>query len=318
MGVALRATEGAIAPARLWSRIDESANRAATITPMPTLLVRGSLAPEPRASALRVTPRVVPPRSRSHRMVIGAGLVAAAAVAAVVAWPRRASLEAAGTSRLTFSPVRPAPGGRLTVRYQPAEWMSRTPRLILVGRQATGAGTYPSAFGGDVFAGLGDSLGALTRAPDGAYVATLTLPRSFLALGITVLDLEQDEYDANGPRPWIIIGGTASREPSYASFVAARDIDPGWFGASSRVRSGQSVDVADSLKRYFPSQPAGWAYARASRSSVGGFDMFRFFQGGERKCPVKCGRQRCQDEVGRIGSFREAGEECDASEPSPD
>ncbi|MCY7378280.1 MAG: zf-HC2 domain-containing protein [Gemmatimonadaceae bacterium] len=279
LGSALRATEGAIAPAGLWSRIDASANRAATVAAMPTLLVGDPLAREPRASASRIAPH----RNRSRRMVIGAGLVAAAAVAAVVAWPHRASLEAAGTSRLTFSPARPVPGGQLSVRYQPAEWMSPTPTLILVGRQATGAGAYPSAFGGEVFAGLGDSLGTLTRAPDGTYVATLTLPRTFLALGLTVLDLEQDEFDADGVRPWIIIGGTASREPSYASFVAARDIDPAWFGGPSHFRPRQSVDVADSLKRYFPSHPAGWAYARASRSTIGGFDMFRFFQSGERK-----------------------------------
>ncbi len=291
LGVALRATEGAIAPAGLWHRIEASAHRAAAVAPMPTLLVRDSPAPALRESAPRafprvaphVAPHVAPRRSRSRRMIIGGGLVAAAAVAAVVAWPRRASLEAAGTSRLTFSPARPVPGGRLTVRYQPAEWMSPTSTLILVGRQATGAGAYPSAFGSDVFAGLGDSLATLTRAPDGAYVATLTLPRTFLALGVTVLDLEQDEYDADGVRPWIIIGGTASREPSYASFVAARDIDPDWFVRSSRFPPRQSVDVSDSLKRYFPNHPAGWAYARASATPRSGFDMFRFFQSGERK-----------------------------------
>lgn len=279
LGSALRATEGATAPPGLWSRIDASANRAATIAAMPTLRVRDQLAPEPRASATRLAPH----GKQARRIVVGAGLVAAAAIAALVAWPHRASLEAAGTSRLTFSPARPVPGGRLTVRYQPAEWMSPTATLILVGRQATRARAYPSVFGGEVFAGLGDSLAMLTRAADGAYVTTITLPATFLALGVTVLDLEQDEYDADGVRPWIIIGGTASREPSFSSFVAARDIDPGWFVAASRFRPRQSVDVADSLKRYFPSHPAGWAYASASRSSTGGFDMFRFFQSGERK-----------------------------------
>ena len=279
LGEAVRATAGALAPAGLWNGIDASATRAKAVDAMPTLLTRDPLAPEPRESA----PRLAPERSRSRRVVLGVGLVAAAAVAAVVAWPRRASLEAAGTSRLTFSPNRPVPGGRLTVRYQPAPWMSPTPTLILVGRLATGAGAYPSPFGGEVFGGLGDSLGTLTRAPDGAYVATITLPRNFLALGLTVLDLEQDEYDADGARPWIVIGGTATRQPSYAAFVAAHDIGPVWFGGASRFRPRQSVDVADSLKRYFPSHPAGWAYAPASSSSNAGFDMFRFFQRGERK-----------------------------------
>ena len=279
LGEAVRATAGARAPAGLWNRIDASTTRAASVAGMPTLHSDEPLAPEPLESA----PRVAPRHSRPRRVVIGVGLVAAAAVLAVVAWPRRASLEAAGTSRLAFSPARPVPGGRLTVRYQPASWMSATPTLILVGRLATGAGAYPSPFGSDVFAGLGDSLGTLTRAPDGAYVATITLPRTFLALGLTVLDLEQDEYDADGMRPWIVIGGTALRQPSYAAFVAARHIAPSWFGGESRFRSRQSVDVADSLKRYFPGHPAGWAYAPASSSSNAGFDMFRFFKSGERK-----------------------------------
>ena len=111
----------------------------------------------------------------------------------------------------------------------------------------------------------------------------VALPRNFLALGLTVLDLEQDEYDADGARAWIVIGGTATRQPSYAAFVAARDIGPVWFGGASRFRPRQSVDVADSLKRYFPSHPAGWAYAPASSSSSAGLDMFRFFKSGERK-----------------------------------
>ena len=279
LGDAVRATEGALAPAGLWSRIDASATRAAAISPLPAIVTGDPLGAAPRERA----PLLARERNRSPRRLIGVGLVAAAAVVAVVAWPRRAGLEAAGTSRLSFLPARPVPGGRVTLRYQPAPWMSPTPTLILVGRLANGAGVYPSPFGGEVFGGLGDSLGTLTRAPDGAFVATITLPRTFLALGLTVLDVEQDEYDADGTRPWIIIGGTTSRQPSYASFVAARDIDPVWYGGSSRSGPRQSVDIADSLKRYFPSHPAGWAYSRASGAAKGTFDLFRFFQSGERK-----------------------------------
>ena len=279
LGEAARLTECALAPAGLWSRIDASATRAAAIAPKPSLVTGDPQAAEPRAR----TALLARERNRSPRRLIGVGLVAAAAAVAVVAWPHRAGLEAAGTSRLSFSPARPVPGERVTIRYQPAPWMSSTPTLILVGRVATGAGVYPSPFGGEVFRGLGDSLGTLTRARDGAYVATITLPRPFLALGLTVLDVEQDEYDVDGTRPWIIIGGTTSRQPSYASFVAARDIDPIWYGGASRYRPRQSVDVADSLKRYFPSHPAGWAYSRASGGPKGTFDLFRFFQSGERK-----------------------------------
>lgn len=279
LGEAIRATEEARAPEGLWDRIDASATRAARIDALPTRITGDPLTLATRASVAHLAPE----RRPSRRVALGVGLVAAAAIAAVVVWPGRAGLEAAGTSRLTFSPARPAPGGRVTVRYQPAPWMSPGATLILVGRLATGTGAYPGPFGGEVFSGLGDSLGTLTRAADGAYVATVSLPRTFLAIGLTVLDLEQDEYDADGARPWVIIGGTATRQPSYAAFVAARDIGPVWYGGPSRLRPHQSVDVADSLKRYFPSHPAGWAFARATGASGGTFDMFRFFQSGERK-----------------------------------
>jgi len=265
LGDAARAMPVNSAPAGLWARIV-------------------SAAAEPH----RLEPSLLPAVERSRRLPrmpagLAAGAVAAAIVAAV-AWPRPAGLQAAGTSRLTFTPVRPVPGGAVTVRYQASPWMRDAPRLILVGTFAKPTGTNPSPFGVSVFGGLGDSLGVLTRSADGAFVATVRLPSDFLAVRLGVLDPEQDRNDLDGFQPWIIVGGTAARAPSFASFLAALDVRrPGSFRGDERLRPGQAVDAADSLKRHFPRHPAGWAFSRSYGLSNGRFDLLRFFSSAERK-----------------------------------
>ena len=104
-----------------------------------------------------------------------------------------------------------------------------------------------------------------------------------LAVGLGVLDPVRDEQDVDGSSPWIVIGGTPARAPSFAALLAAREIAPGWFGGDGRYRPRQAVDVADSLKRYFPRHPAGWAFSRSYGVSKGRFDFLRYFQSAERK-----------------------------------
>ena len=270
LGVAARAMPMTAAPPDFWSRIESEAKESPHT--------------EPHVAARRPAPIVaVRRRSRLALAALG-GLAAAAAIGAVVAWPRPSGLQAAGTSRLSFTPARPVPGGRVTVRYQPPAWMQDASRLILVGRFARSAGANPVRFGGTSFDALGDSLGVLTRAADGAFVATIRLPSDFLAVSVAVLDPVRDEHDMDRTRPWVIIGGTPAHGPSFASLLAAREIAPaGWFAGVARYRPRQAMDVADSLKRYFPSHPAGWAFSRAYGVSKGRFDLFRFFQTAERK-----------------------------------
>jgi hypothetical protein len=43
------------------------------------------------------------------------------------------------------------------------------------------------------------------------------------------------------------------------------------------------LNVADSLKRYFPSHPAGWAFARDYGTQNGVFSFLRFFQSAEKR-----------------------------------
>lgn len=284
LGDAARATHVHGAPSGLWSRIESEAKGAsrneAAVASAGERASRGSFdevssAPGP---ALGVTGR------RGRFALIGFGsLVAAAAIIAVVVWPRPSGLQAAGTSRLSVTPGRPIPGGTVMVRYLPAPWMADAAQLVLVGRFARSAGWNPMRFGGSAFDALGDSLGVLARAADGAFVATIRLPADFLAVSLTVLDPSRDEHDMDGSRPWVIIGGTSTRAPSFASLVAAHEIAPGWFGGDIQYRPRQMVDVADSLKRYFPSHPAGWAFSRSYGVAQGRFDLFRFFQTAERK-----------------------------------
>jgi hypothetical protein len=49
------------------------------------------------------------------------------------------------------------------------------------------------------------------------------------------------------------------------------------------MRSRQAADLADSLKRYFPGHPSGWAFTRSYGMSRGRFDFLRFFESAERK-----------------------------------
>ena len=267
LGDAARAMTVPAAPAWLRARIESAVPHAEETSP---------------AATFAGTTPVRSPRRRAA-LSIAAGLVVIA-TATVVLWPRPA-LQAASPSRLTFSPSRPVPGGRLTVRYQPGPALAGAARLVLVGRYARPAGLNAHPFVGRI-AELADSLAVLTRAPDGAFAATLTLPPDFLALDLGVLDPVRDVYDVDGRAPWLVVGGATSGGPSLTALLAAhdahRDVFAPWVG-TDRMHSRQAADLADSLKRYFPRHPSGWAFTRSYGVSHGRFDFLRFFESAERK-----------------------------------
>jgi hypothetical protein len=268
LGDAARAMAVAGAPADLWSRIEASASTG-------------------RGGSVRVAPSPTPvdlaaPASRRHRTLLAAACTLGVVVAAIALWPRP-SLQAAGPSRLTFTPARPVPGGLVTVRYLPAPSMTDASRLVLLGRFARPAGENPLLFGGRSVNELADSLGELTRAADGAFVATIHLPVNFLALSVAVREPQADRLDVDGAGPWLIIAGTPAGGPSLPALLAATETRMALFGAGPSQRPRQLVDVADSLKRYFPRHPAGWAYTRSYGMARGRFDFLRFFESAERK-----------------------------------
>ncbi|HET7189529.1 MAG TPA: hypothetical protein VFI52_15365, partial [Gemmatimonadaceae bacterium] len=267
LGDAARAMRPTGAPAGLRARIEAAASRAQD---------SGLDAPVARATQQKA------PR---HRALTGiaAGLLLVA-TASVLLWPRP-DLQAAAPSRLTFAPARPTPGGRLTIRYVPSPGMASAAQLVLVGRYARPAGLNAHPFAGRSDQ-LADSLAVLTRAADGAFVATLTLPPDFLAIDLGVMDPIRDAYDVDGRAPWLVVGGDARGGPSLAALLAAhdahRDVFAPWVG-SDQMRSRQAADLADSLKRYFPRHPSGWAFTRSYGMSRGRFDFLRFFESAERK-----------------------------------
>lgn len=267
LGDAVRAVRSPAAPAWLKSRIESAAPRAEEASPI----------------AASARPRREGPSRRRAVASIAAGLVVIA-TATIVLWPRP-TLQAASPSRLTFVPARPVPGGRLTIRYLPAPGMANAARLVLVGRYARPAGLNEHPFAGRI-AELADSLAVLTRAADGAFVATLTLPADFLALDLSVADPAQDAYDVDGRAPWLVVSGAANGGPSLAALLAAhdahRDVFAPWVG-TDQMRSRQAADLADSLKRYFPRHPSGWAFTRSYGESHGQFDFLRFFESADRK-----------------------------------
>lgn len=267
LGDAARAMRPPAAPAWLKTRIESAVPRAEN-------------------SVLDAPPVGVAHQKKPRRRAltgIAAGLVLVA-TASIVLWPRP-SLQAAAPSRLTFAPARPVPGGRVTVRYMPSPAMASAAQLVLVGRYARLAGLNTHPFAGRI-AELADSLAVLTRAPDGAFVATLTLPPDFLALDLGVRDPMRDAYDVDGRAPWLVVGGAPNGEPSLAALLAAhdahRDVFAPWVG-TDQMRSRQASDLADSLKRYFPRHPSGWAFTRSYGMSRGRFDFLRFFESAERK-----------------------------------
>jgi hypothetical protein len=269
LGEAARGMAVAHAPADLWSRIET----AARTTPPGSGRVH-----LPSASVERPTGA-----SRRHRALAGVVAMTVVAIAAVALWPRPSSLQAAGPSRLTFSPARPVPGGAVKVRYLAPPGAPAPSRLVLVGRFARPAGHNPQRLWGRSVDELADSLAELVRAGDGAFVATVRLPADFLALSLAVHDPAADRLDLDGAAPWMVIGGAAAGGPSLPSLLAAHDTRSGLFNLAARNVPRQAVDIADSLKRYFPRHPAGWAFTHSYGVSRGRFDYLRFFEGAERK-----------------------------------
>jgi hypothetical protein len=271
LGHAARAMTVAGAPPDLWARIEAAASASAGSVTRPQV----HLAPADLS----------PPLSRRHRALALGATMLLTMLAIVALWPRPASLQAAGPSRLTFSPARPVPGGELRVRYQPLAADPKVERLVLVGRFARPAGLNPSRSGyrGRAHDQLADSLGELVPTADGSYVGRIRLPADFLAVSLTVLDPRRDGLDIDGAAPWMVIGGAPDGTPSLASYLAAQDTRTAWLYNGWRSLPRQGVDVADSLKRYFPAHPAGWAFTQSYGMSRGRFDLLRFFESAERK-----------------------------------
>ena len=281
LGDDVRATQVARAPEGLWSRVADAAARAAEEQAKPRETPPPDAAPWEDAPSLMPTRHWPIPARRSARIGLGLAIAAAAAIVAVLAWPGGQSLQASGLSRLTYSPTRPVPGGMLTVRYQPRAWLKGASRLVLVGKYSAPPGRNTITWW--LRKQSGDSIATLLPARDGSYGARFRLPRDFLAVQLAVSDSTGNDGDSDGWFLWGVIAGEPTGAPSLRALLAAQyDFAETHWGEGAAQRNPR-VNVADSLKRYFPSHPAGWAFATDYGTKKGVYSFLRFFQTAERR-----------------------------------
>jgi hypothetical protein len=272
LGDAARFESAVEMPSSLWSRIEQEARQ-------PT---RPEATAELTSPVWNSAPALKPTSSwptaakspRPGKWLLA--LACAAGLGAVLFWPGDRALEASGTSRLTFSPARPIPGAVVRVRYSAASWLRGQPRLVLVGRAI--GDSIPTYFSPS----SGDSIATLKPSGGGAYEAEFRLPSGSPGMWLGVSDSLGNLTDVDGWRPWIAIAGGTDGKPSLNNLLLATTL-PTYFGAE-QLKSRQLVDAADSLRRYFPKMPAGWAYARVKEGKGTLFErMVSFFDSSERK-----------------------------------
>lgn len=274
LGTAARAVEYAGAPAALWTRIARAAERAAETDGQPRETPAPDAHPWDVAPSLRPTRHWPIPTKRSLARIGGGLLVAATALIAVIlasGHPR--SLLATAPSRITMTPFRPAPGSVVHVRFAPPPRLAGADRLVLAGQYLTDSRHAPSDF---YFGGRFDSLATLRRAADGAMVGDFTVPADFKAVSIVVMDTTGQHYAADGLHSWLLVGGDRRGRPVLASLLAALSVN-------ALYGSPAQGSVLDTLQRYFPDHPAGFATADHYRGEGVFGDLLKFFQGAERK-----------------------------------
>ena len=287
LGESVRASTIEGAPRDLWSRI------ALAVATEPKPAPRESTPPDsvpweiaPSLRPTRTWP--VPARTALRRVAIAVTVATAALIVAVVVTQRTPPLYASGPSRFTISPARPAPGTTVHVRYQPPPRLAALSGILLVGQYVTDPARAKQDF---YFGGEYDSLTVLRKTADGSMVGDLTLPANFAAVSLVVADAQGPGFDADGMFSWLLVGGDPQGRPVLRSLLAALSLD-GHYG--SRSRAG----VLDTLQRYFPEHPAGFATADHYRSEGIFANLIKYFESAQRKYvafDTRLGKQKTLD-----------------------
>ena len=286
LGEAARGVELPGAPPGLWARIERAGpahgERAAT-APRET--------PPPEATAWAASPALRPtthratllPSRRSRRVGVAA-LAAAAIIVAVLFIPNPWGRLEAGSrvGRWQVAPAWPVAGQRVAVRYTPPADLALEPRLVLVGG---GARRFGAMTTGNYRDGLVDSLATLDRGTDGSYGGRFTWPDSTSALVLTLLGRERPARSSvlspDGPvrrrtvPATLVVSGDAHGRPSLAALTFATTLWPG--------HEVTAYSPADTLIRYFPSEPIGYASARPRARRRLLDDLVEYFTRGERQ-----------------------------------
>jgi hypothetical protein len=287
MGAAAREMPVTAAPPDLWARV--AARRVDEVeVETGTTMIGDAGAPIARPD---VPPSADTPAAdgdasrgltiRGKSIAFGVTLVMLA-LAASMMLPSRMPLEATGLSRLAVSPARPVAGGTIAVRYTPAPYFRREPRLVLIGRVARQGERR------DVVRRLwafdADSLATLLPERDGSFVARLTLPADFSWAQLAVVDSTGDRMDRDGSALWTVVRGNADHSASLAALMSAEENRSPWIGHfDNHLVAGPRWSIADTIQRYFPAHPAGWAYYTRYGVRRGVLDFLRFFETAERK-----------------------------------
>lgn len=274
MGEAVRASTVESVPSDIWPRIERVVAQGANDGANPRATPAPDALPWEAAPSLRPT-RHVPTPLRRSLVRIGATLACAAAALLVVVLftGRTRSLLASDATRISFSPFRPAPGALVHVRYNSSPKLAGEERVVLIGQYLTDASRVRSDY---YFGGQYDSLATLTRSADGAMVGDFRLPADFRAVSLRVTDAAGRMNEGDGLFSWLLVGGDRTGRPSLASLLAGSSLDV-LYGSPQRER------VLDTLQKYFPDHPAGFATAKHYRGEGKFSGLFKLFQGAERK-----------------------------------
>lgn len=273
LGVAARAVELPGAPEGLWERIERAGQEDAEATGSPFM------------SAPAADDRVADRSGRVARRATTALLVAAALVGVLLLpSPFGRSLHAAPErGRWHFAPARPAAGQVVQVRFEAPASLPPLGRLLLLARPVPRWNEATEWRGSE--AALVDSIGTLVRAADGVYVGSLTTPADFSALTLELSppgggffpvhrDAAPLNDDAASPAPrTLLVARAADDRPSLDALSSVVALGVGTGGYS----------VADTLIRYYPAEPVGYA----ADHRVGGKrlidDVIAWFHRGERQ-----------------------------------
>ena len=287
MGAAARAMPLHAAPSDLWvgvaaRRVDDLEVETGTTV---TGTADAPAAPADVSSSTGASPAHADASrgltTRGKSIAFGATL-AVLVLAASMMLPSRTPLEATGLSRLVVSPARPVAGGMIAVRYTPAPYFRHEPRLVLIGRVSRGGERRDVAR--RLWAFDADSLATLLPESDGSFVARVTLPADFRWAQLAVVDSTGDRMDRDGHALWTVVGGNADHSASLEALMSAEENRPLWIGHfDNRLVAGPQWSIADTIQRYFPGHPAGWAYYTRYGVRRGVLDFLRFFETAERK-----------------------------------
>ena len=194
---------------------------------------------------------------RSGRLVRAATVLAAAAVvvAATLLWRSLSvpDLTAAGLERLVLTPVYPAPGSTLRVRYT----TGGVPKADTLWLEADVALTLASASKARPLATANTAV-PLTRTAAGEYGGTLVLSRNALAAVVDVVDsLGRPAVPRSSLRELVLTSGASGDRPTLDAMERA-----------SELRLGAAREqLAANFVHWAPDHPLRWAVSDVAWSS---------------------------------------------------